>query len=396
MKILHITRRYVPGVIGGYERNCQRFSEEWVRRGHEVAVLTRKGEGPPSHHGVTVYRTLQEVSPPRRDRLLDRRSYHFRLAVANRRNRRATSHVLRRWRSDVVVFWGMNSWLVSPLLGVQQQRTPFVLDLGDYWLAEALRIYGTPDRAKALYRGLVLGGRLDVATIRHAWVHSRYMLQYYAGQGVHSSSLKRIVRGVEDRFLDLRRTTRSAAEPCRILCVGRLVPDKGAQQALRAFQALEPTGPPVELHLYGDGDSQYQAGLERYADEHGLLGRRVFIHGHVATERMPDIYAAASLLVFPAQWEEPSSNVLLEAMASALPIVATRTGSSAELLGEGTALLVDRGDQRAMTEAMATLVGDAALRERLGNAARSLIAAEHRIGAVFDQTEVALREVVEG
>jgi glycosyltransferase involved in cell wall biosynthesis len=81
---------------------------------------------------------------------------------------------------------------------------------------------------------------------------------------------------------------------------------------------------------------------------------------------MADSYAAADVLVFPVEWEEPWGLVPLEAMASGVPVVATGAGGSGEYLRDGeNSVLFPAGDEAALARALSELAGDPERRESL-------------------------------
>ena len=396
MRILHLSRRYAPDVIGGYERNCQRFAEEWSRRGHEVAVLTRATSVAAADGAVQVFRTLPDVSSETRTGGIRNRAYQLQISLANRRCAQATRDLLRRWSPDVVVFWGMNSWLVSPVVEVNAAGVPYLFDVGDYWLAESLALYGCDDAAKQMYRRRVLlGADFDAGLVHHAIVHSEFMRTYYLQRGVAPAALHVIRRGVPLTAGNKSEPGADAGAPIRIACVGRLVPDKGALVLAQAFDALERVVSNARLDFYGDSRPEYRAALEDLCRGRGLLGTKVFVHGHVAPEEMARVYTEADIVAFPVLWDEPSSNVLLEAMAAGIPIVCTNTGSNAEfVLHERTGLVVQRDDAEALMHALRRLAQAPAERRTMGAAARQRVDAGFRLDRVFDQTEQFIATII--
>src|SRR5262249_17778614 len=77
-----------------------------------------------------------------------------------------------------------------------------------------------------------------------------------------------------------------------------------------------------------------------------------------------NLYATADIIVMPSQWDEPCAMVLFEAAAAGRPVVATITGGTPEILRDGeTGFLVQRTDVEAMTQQVARLIADGALRD---------------------------------
>jgi glycosyltransferase involved in cell wall biosynthesis len=90
-------------------------------------------------------------------------------------------------------------------------------------------------------------------------------------------------------------------------------------------------------------------------------------------DRLPAILAAATVFAFPSDIDM-SPNVLLEAMAMGVPVVALRVGGVGELVDHGvTGLLVDPGDDRALVGAIEAILRDPARAARMGAAARARV-----------------------
>ncbi|MFF7457850.1 glycosyltransferase family 4 protein [Kitasatospora sp. NPDC008115] len=146
-----------------------------------------------------------------------------------------------------------------------------------------------------------------------------------------------------------------------VLAVGRLVPQKAFGLLLDATGELSAVDPHPLLLLAGDGPEA--AGLrERVAAEKlpvRLLGYRTDV---------PDLLAAADVLVVSSRWEARSL-VVQEAMRAGVPVVATAVGGIPELVGDA-AVLVPPGDAVAIGRAVRGLLADPARRERLVAAGR--------------------------
>jgi colanic acid/amylovoran biosynthesis glycosyltransferase len=167
--------------------------------------------------------------------------------------------------------------------------------------------------------------------------------------------------------------SRLAGDVVRCLAVGRMVPKKGPVYLLAAFRRALTRVPNLTLDYVGDGEllpavRQFVSAME--------LGHQVVLHGslpHAAVRRLmldADLFVQHSL-------EDPETGdaeglpvAVLEAMASALPIVATRHEGIVEAIPDDTVgLLVDEGDTAAMAAYIAELADDPASRARIGRAA---------------------------
>ena len=164
--------------------------------------------------------------------------------------------------------------------------------------------------------------------------------------------------------------TRARGGEFRVLFVGRLVERKGVHVLLRALARL-PDDSPVRLVVCGDGPERPR--LEALARELGVLGR-VELAGRVSDERLRTEYAEADAFVLPAIVDargdtEGLGVVLLEAMNSRVPVVASDAGGITDIVEhERTGLLVPPGDERSLAAALARLAGDPALARALGEA----------------------------
>jgi glycosyltransferase involved in cell wall biosynthesis len=153
------------------------------------------------------------------------------------------------------------------------------------------------------------------------------------------------------------------------LCVGNWLERKGILALLEAFAALDDDA--ATLHLVGDtqAETTYAQRVRARLAQPDLHGR-VVVHGPLALGHVAAMYAAADVFVLPSL-KEPYGTVYGEAMAFGLPVVGWRAGNLpylAEHDREG--LLVQPGDLSGLAEAMRRLSDDAALRTRLGAAAR--------------------------
>ncbi|HEV3237340.1 MAG TPA: glycosyltransferase [Gemmataceae bacterium] len=169
--------------------------------------------------------------------------------------------------------------------------------------------------------------------------------------------------------------------------VGRLSPEKGFDLLIRAVQEMANVGIKVTLLIVGEGDARHD--LERLihelacADQVQLLGYRT--DARSIYEAM-DAYALSSL-------REGLPNVLLEAMAMEVPVVATRIAGVPRLITDKVdGLLIEPNSVENLTRALTRVVSDEQLRERLKRAGRKKIETHYsfqarmeRIRAIYDQ-----------
>jgi glycosyltransferase involved in cell wall biosynthesis len=176
-----------------------------------------------------------------------------------------------------------------------------------------------------------------------------------------------------------------------VLAVGRLSQEKGHVDLISAFARLRNAHPEVDAKLLIVGDGPERSRLEAAVSALGLSERVIFT-GHINNVRA--FYAAADLLVLPSH-SEGSPNVLLEAMAAGVPIVATKVGGVPEIVEDNkSALLVSAGDSAAMATAMASLLNDKGLARRLAANASATVAERHSPESYVNSLLGIYREVI--
>ncbi|MFI5348027.1 MAG: glycosyltransferase family 4 protein [Elusimicrobiota bacterium] len=180
--------------------------------------------------------------------------------------------------------------------------------------------------------------------------------------------LRVVPNGFEAREASARASKRPSA-PNRpfVLCVARLSMYKGIDVLLMAWKDVCEKTKDVELLLCGvdheDGHYQNLARVLGVAD-------RVRFMGQVEPARVWSLLRAARVFVLPSR-HESFGMAALEAMACGKPVVASRCGGLAEFVTDrNSGILVPPRDIASLREALLKLLGDAALRRRLGAAAR--------------------------
>jgi glycosyltransferase involved in cell wall biosynthesis len=158
---------------------------------------------------------------------------------------------------------------------------------------------------------------------------------------------------------------REPASPPRVLFVGNLYqqPAKGIDILLKAWVQVSREHPSAILDIVGDGDlpayEEYSAGL-------GIAGSVRF---HGKRSDLPDLYRKAAVFVLPSR-REGMSNALMEAMAQALPCVATDISGSQDLIRSGeNGLLVPPANIAELATALSTMLANPTKAEEMGQRA---------------------------
>ena len=178
-----------------------------------------------------------------------------------------------------------------------------------------------------------------------------------------------------------------------ILAVAGLVRIKGLHHVLEALASVKASGRRFAFVVCGEGVER--EALEQQAASLGLAECTTFC-GKVPRDRIAGYFAEADLFVH-GSIIEASGNVLLEAMASGLPIVCTDAGGPGEYVKNGTTgFVVPVADPAGMARQIVRLLDDSALRQEFGRAGRALALTAYGYDRMIDETVDAYERVLQG
>jgi glycosyltransferase involved in cell wall biosynthesis len=367
---------YFHPFASGAEGQALAQGLELARRGHVVHVVTRAVPGYPvvdeDYHGVFIHRWVKtrSVGPL------------FGLSFVA-----GVMSALRRLRGEIDVIHTHQGLWEAVATGMARRRLGGIPTLvqpassGYYGEADALR----RTRGSGLLRRLILTNTAFAAI-------SAEIERQWRDLGVPAGRLVRMVSGVDAaRF----RPGPSAVEADllprpRAVFTGRLHPQKNLPLLLEAWSEIARRSS-ANLILVGPGNERQK--LEELAGSLGLADRVQFTGG-VAD---PSEYLrAADLFVLPSV-AEGMSNSLLEAMATALPCVASRIAGNTDLIDDGrNGRLVKQADASAWTTAILELLDDPDAARRLGAAARRRVDEEFALPVVVDRYVDLYRKMIAG
>ncbi|MCX5737468.1 MAG: glycosyltransferase family 4 protein [Proteobacteria bacterium] len=175
--------------------------------------------------------------------------------------------------------------------------------------------------------------------------------------------------------------------PVEVLFVGWCLEAKGVRELLAAARQL----PEIRFTLVGPQEPIFTATIQ---DELRALGDRVRALPAQSREEIFRLYREADVFVLPT-WREGFPNVVIEAMAAGLPVVATPVGAIPEAIEDGrSGLLVPVRDATALEHALRRLASDPALRQQIGACARARVEAVFSFDAVVARLEAIYQEIL--
>lgn len=241
----------------------------------------------------------------------------------------------------------------------------------------------------------ILAGRVDV-----------FIANSQAGLMVHGVPGRKFAKRVQVIYngIDLLRFHPDGRLACRwenhqalglspetlvIGTIGRLAPEKRFDLLFRALSFLFKTGYNFATVLVGDGPMK--AELKSLAGELNLQDRVIFLGQR---RDIPQLLSLVDIFVLPSDCEG-FPNVLLEAMAMAKPVVATRVGGTSELVEEGiTGLLVEAGNPRLLADAIARLIDNPQMATAMGLRGRQQVEQAFNLDHMVAQTTSLYRDLL--
>jgi glycosyltransferase involved in cell wall biosynthesis len=321
--------------------NRQQF--ERLGQRHEIDVLTavdfrERLAGTPGKLPPTGLRTdyFTFVYPPRIGRALHALCWWLCVLWQRGRQLRAARYdcILASWAYPDAV---ASSWLARRL------SIPYVVKIH----GSDLNVQAEHALRRVQIRSALRGAGAVVAV-------SRALADKAIALGAHPASVHVLYNGVDGGLFapgsraDARIRLGLCADSPRLLYVGNLKPSKGCLDLLEAFPALLAVQPQARLTYVGTGPAR--AALLDRARELGCAAN-VELVGAIAHDALGDWFRAADLLCLPSH-NEGVPNVVLEAMACGIPVVATQVGGIPEVVPEHAGILVPPHRQELLEAAL--------------------------------------------
>jgi glycosyltransferase involved in cell wall biosynthesis len=353
-------------VVGGAERVLQALAEDLPGEGFSVRVGCLRTAGPVGDElraaGVPVD---EGIAPWARSPLSTARVARY----------------LEQSGAEIVYLLDHSNVLWHGRLAAAWRGLPQVCAIHRTRRADGTPSLGFADR---------LLSRLSRSVIAVSRGHAAYLQEF---EGISPGQVEIVYNGVDvERFASRDPEARNRfGLPEDVFLwgiVAALRPEKNHELALRAL-ARDP-----ESHLALVGDGTRMVPLRELASRLGVESR---VHWLGRVDDVPSLLPALDLVALPSHPAVETFPVsLLEAMAAARPVLATRVGSLDEMVVDGdTGILVDAGDEDSFLDALKHLREDAALRSMMGERGRARVAAHFtRAGMVGQTARILERHVV--
>jgi glycosyltransferase involved in cell wall biosynthesis len=354
--------------------HIQHVSQELVRRGHRVFILTTRRRGEPK---------VEDWERVRLHRLLSLKVYGFYQALPSSATVR---RILSEEKPDLVHHHYAGLLMKRTCAAADALSLPQVSTF--HFTAEVLTqpLLMRPFRSIIRKQIVDYNNRFDLVI-----APSRALASLIAGEGVRTP-----VRYITNPVVfgetgEIVPATREAG--FTILYAGRLGPEKNLPYLLEAFHGLLRAVPDAVLWLAGDGPMR--EALERQCRQLGIALQARFL-GFVDHPALAGYYAACDVFVLPSLIETQGM-AAMEAMWFGKPVILTsRIVSATELVEHGTSgYIVDPASFEDLTGRLLALATDSALRARMGAAGRQRAQA-YRPESVVDALEQAYRDVLAG
>ncbi len=357
-----------PGGVNDHVRNLARRLRQL---GHESRIFAPSSRADIDFDSARFYRIGSPIAIPVNDSVA-RITLSFHLA-----NRVAA--IMEQERFDVVHFHEP----LMPALPMTMLRMSTTANVGTFHAFARSNVgyyYGRPllqPYLEHLHRGIAVSEPARAFVNRYFPDYPLRVIPNGIDVGVYRPGLAPIRHLKDDNV--------------NILFVGRLEKRKGVGDLLRAFQFMQSRVPKSRLIIVGDGPLRGR--IESYVSRHRLPN--VVLAGYVPETVKPRYYDSADIFCVPATGAESFGIVLLEAMASGLPVVATEIPGYMSVLDPGRdSITVQPNSWRELGASLVVLARDRELRRRMGAYAHEK-ANRYSWDAVASEVVEVYREAIE-
>ena len=367
-KVLICTNAYPPRFIGGAELIAHNQAKSLKKQGYDVIVFAGKPDDNLKnrysirhdfYEGIPVYR----VSLHPRDY-----SYEY-FSFYHKEVHKPFDDLLETFSPDVVHFHNIVGLSVGLIEVAKRRKIKTVLTLHDYWgichkntliksegiicnefsKCESCQLFISGER----WRGIPSRMRKDYISFQLQAIDtfispSIYLSKMYVKAGINEEKIQIIPYGINvERFSNVYR--KKNTDKLRFSFIGYLGEHKGINTILEALSFIKDKKNMI-LNFIGDGDKKNE--LEKITKETGL-DNYVHFSGKINSSKIEDAYKNTDVLILPSIWPDNHPVSICEAMASRIPVIASRIGGIPELVEDGkTGYLFEAGNSRELANKM--------------------------------------------
>jgi L-malate glycosyltransferase len=366
--VLVVSPRFSP-IVGGGENQARLVADELIARGHEVLVVASR------KRGFARYERVGRIHVRRLPSFQFRREVGIYGVLENLlfvvSLVLVTIPSIRRF--DIVLFfWGLDFFALPALVYRLFRRKTMIRTASVF-----SREFGNLRSAKLFSLRKQSWRAFDVFLAITSEIAERFRQE-----GIPQGRIRRMRNGVDcTKFFPLGDEARAAMrvslglkpDGTYVLYCGHLNAIKGIDFLLRAIARLQNIPAATELLILGSGAFATGSLEDQVREQTAGGGGKLTIRMIGQVEARQSYFQCADVLVLPSR-TEGLSNVMLEAMASAVPCIATRVGGPRDVVEDGSdGLLVEYGDDEGLRRAISALANDPERRRVMGERARTKI-----------------------
>jgi glycosyltransferase involved in cell wall biosynthesis len=342
MKIVILVYRFPPKWLAGTEIASYNLAMQLAKRGHEVYVITSRDDGLPGFsqdNGFNVHRVIWP-----RTRILGNPLFWFKIVLKTRSLKPDLVHA-----QDLSM--GLPAWLIKKIL-----KIPYI-------------VWG---RGSDVYLQGRFGKLITRVVLKNA--DAILVLTEDMRKQLHKISnaeISVIPNGIDlEKYSKVAENLPKEAGRKNILFVGTLYPVKGVRYLIMAMKIVHDALPEARLILVGDGEERGQ--LTILTNQLGISDCVQFV-GKVPHNDVQTFLYKADIFVLPSL-SEGFPNVILEAMACGLPIVASRVGGVPDIMKDGVhGYLVEAKEPDKIAEKILILLNNNELREKIAQMNKDIV-----------------------
>jgi len=387
MKIAIVSKYFPPNIRGGGEISAYNLAQALTEIGVEVHVITSTNVEQLKESKFTLHPIIKDVSMP------SVLNYVSRNEVFYWNSYKAESKFLSDNR-DIDVVHAMNMTSIPGTVKASVKHSiPSIITINSHWLTcptgmmlksddtvcdgecsfiKTLHCYSNSSFPEmllgTLYSPIQMHTRKKYASNADAVVSISRSIEGYVKQVINpkrSYVIPNIINA-EEYNVDPEDEYRS-----NILFLGALIKPKGCEYLIRAMPEITKEHPKVVLRILGEG---VEYDYLRKLSERSGIEKNVVFEGVVPHAKTPVYYASTDIVVLPSTWPEPLSRIILEAMASRKPIVATKAGGTPDIVKHGeNGILVDINNPKQIYEAIVSLLSDESKRFDMGKRGKEMV-----------------------